>query len=68
MKTQSTIARLDEKTQEWTKLGDLNTGRSGHGVIFDGQHFLVVGGEGNGSFENRNLMSERNSDNIFKCI
>ena len=42
-----TIARLDLATTTWSKLGDLKTGREGHGVIYDGQVFLVVGGYGN---------------------
>ena len=42
-----TIARLDLETSNWTKLGDLNSGRYAHGVIYDGQVFLVVGGQGN---------------------
>ena len=42
-----TIARLDFATSNWTKLGDLNTGRDRHGVIYDDQVFLVIGGFGN---------------------
>ena len=41
-----TIARLDLATTTWSKLGDLKTGRRGHGVIYDGHVFLVVGGWG----------------------
>ena len=40
----ATIARLDLATSSWTKLGDLKTARDGHGVIFNGEAFLVVGG------------------------
>ena len=40
----TTIARLDQKTKEWTKLGNLVTARLGHRVIYDGDTFLVVGG------------------------
>ena len=41
------IARLDLATSSWTKLGDLKTARSHHGVIFNGEVFLVAGGRGN---------------------
>ena len=40
-----TIARLDEKTMEWKKIGELVTARYSHGVIFDGESFLVIGGQ-----------------------
>ena len=40
----STIARFDEETKMWSKLGDLNVARAGLGVIFDGNVFLVIGG------------------------
>ena len=46
--TRSFITRLDLSTTSWTKLGDLQTGRSGHNVIYDGEVFIVVGGK----FEN----------------
>ena len=39
-----TIVRLDLATSSWTKLGDLKTGRYGHGVIFNGEVFWVIGG------------------------
>ena len=42
----STIARLDLATSSWTKLGDLKTARNGHGVIYDGDVFLIIGGYG----------------------
>ena len=41
-----TIARLDAETTTWSKAGTLVTGRSGHGAIFDGEKFLIVGGVG----------------------
>ena len=31
-------------THVWSKAGYLNTSRKGHNVIFDGRHFLVIGG------------------------
>ena len=30
----------------WSLAGKLNQGRQGHGVIFDGDQFLVIGGHG----------------------
>ena len=42
---QQTIARLDAETQIWSKAGDLKNGRRRHGAIFDGEKFLVLGGE-----------------------
>ena len=42
--TTKTIARFDETTREWSKLGDLVTARSSHGVVYNGKSFLVVGG------------------------
>ena len=41
----NTVARLDLATSSWTKLGNLKAKRSGHGVIFDGEVFLIIGGE-----------------------
>ena len=41
-----TIARLDAETTTWSKAGTLVTGRYGHGAIFDGEKFLIVGGQG----------------------
>ena len=34
----------DLVTESWFLVGSLNYARFGHNVIFDGQHFLVVGG------------------------
>ena len=41
-----TIARLDSISYEWSKAGDLITGRKGHNAIFDGSDIIVVGGYG----------------------
>ena len=41
-----TIARFDLATSNWSKIGDLKTGRHAHGVIYDGEVFLVIGGYG----------------------
>ena len=37
-------ARFDLSTEIWTQLGHLNTARGGHGVFYDGEVFLVIGG------------------------
>ena len=39
----STIARFDPIQNRWTKLGNLKVGRSGHGVIQNGNEFIVIG-------------------------
>ena len=44
-KSSKTIARLDLATTSWSKLGELQTTRQGHGVIFDGHVFMVIGGQ-----------------------
>ena len=51
---QQTIARLDADTQTWSKAGSLKNGRYGHGAIFDGEKFIVLGGypSGNGPVKN----------------
>ena len=46
------IALLDEVTQTWSLAGKLKSGRYGHGVIFDGFNFSVIGGSGNHKTEN----------------
>ena len=38
------IVRLDAETGEWSEVGSLAVGRQGHGAIFDGGKFLIVGG------------------------
>ena len=40
------IGRLDAVTRTWPLAGQLNQSRYGHGVIFDGGQFLVIGGAG----------------------
>ena len=40
----STIARLDSKTWEWLKIGDILQARMGHNVIEIHGQFLVIGG------------------------
>ena len=46
-KAQSTIARFDPIERSWSKLGDLNVSRYGHGVIQVDSYFIVVGGSRN---------------------
>ena len=38
------IALFTTESETWTKIGQLQTRRQGHGVIDLGDHFLVVGG------------------------
>ena len=38
------IARLDSISYEWSKAGDLISGRRGHNAIFDGSDIIVIGG------------------------
>ena len=40
------IGKLDATTKIWSKVGDLNSERYAHNVIFDDAHFLVIGGSG----------------------
>ena len=42
----STIARFDPIENSWTKLGNLQVNRRGHGVIQVDNEFIVVGGLG----------------------
>ena len=41
----STIGKLDSNSN-WSKAGELSTGRRGHAAIYDGNFMLVVGGQG----------------------
>ena len=40
----TTIARFDEYRQSWKKVGDLFYGNYNHGLIYDGEDFLVIAG------------------------
>ena len=42
----SEIGRLDAVTRTWSLAGYLKQARSGHGVVFDGEQFLIIGGGG----------------------
>ena len=59
----STIGKLDANLT-WSKVGELSTGRRGHGVIFDGTAMLVVGGYG-GTYKTEKCII---SDNQVTCI
>ena len=41
--TDTQIGKLDANSV-WSKVGDLQTGRSGHNAIFDGTYALIIGG------------------------
>ena len=45
------IARFDEESKKWSKIGVLNTKRSSLSVIYDGDAFLVVGGDSSAEIE-----------------
>ena len=38
------IAKFDSTTRQWSHIGSLREGRTGHGAIFDGAYFLIIGG------------------------
>ena len=42
---QDVIAKFDETTRQWSHIGYLLSGRNNHGAIFEGNHFLVIGGD-----------------------
>ena len=42
--TDSVIAKFDLRSRNWSHLGYLKAGRSGHGAVFEGSHFLIIGG------------------------
>ena len=56
------ISRFDLTKSEWTNLGDLQTARDGHGVIFDNGIFVVIGGKGNFANEKCILSGNEFSD------
>lgn len=39
------IGRFDKSTLGWTKAGELNSAREGHGGIFNGDVFIIAGGD-----------------------
>ena len=48
---QNIIARLDEVSTVWSKVGTLIQPRYGHAVVFDGTSFIVIGGNGSKNIE-----------------
>ena len=46
------ILKLRQPFLSWSLAGKLNSDRRGHGVIYDGSTFLVVGGDGRKKTEN----------------
>jgi len=42
---ETTIAKLDANSREWSRVGDLSSGRRAHAAIFDGTYLIVVGGQ-----------------------
>ena len=40
----SLIAKFDSTTRQWSRIGKLRQSRDGHGAIFDGANFIIVGG------------------------
>ena len=46
------IGRFDQVTHRWSLAGNLKSDRYGHGVVFDGSSFLVIGGFGDQKTEN----------------
>ena len=42
----NSILALQEKTWTWSSFGKMKTSREGHGVIFVGDRFMLIGGYG----------------------
>ena len=45
MEYSSIVAKFDGAAMDWSIAGNLRVGREAHNVIYDGYHFLVVGGK-----------------------
>ena len=52
----STIAKYNDETDEWSKLGKLGMARESMGVIYDGASFVVVGGRPGKDYERCTLV------------
>ena len=59
-----TIGRLDASTLTWTKAGELNYARYGHGAIYNGERIIVAGGYGNYKTESCSV----NENGVVNCI
>ena len=42
---ETTIAKLDANSRQWSRVGDLLSGRRAHAAIFDGTYLIVIGGQ-----------------------
>ena len=60
----NTISRLDASTLTWTKAGELNYARDGHGAIYNGERIIVAGGHGN--YKTESCSIEENG--VVNCI
>ena len=59
-----TIGRLDASTLTWTKAGELNYAKRGHGAIYNGERIIVAGGIGN--YKTESCSVEENG--VVNCI
>ena len=59
-----TIGRLDASTLTWTKAGELNYARYGHGAIYNGERIIVAGGYG--SYKTESCSVDENG--VVNCI
>ena len=60
------IARLDMKTTTWSIIGELNSPRLAHSVIYNGKEFLVVGGKDRHGTNNENRKKKTERCNLHK--
>ena len=58
------IGRLDASTLTWTKAGELNYARNGHGAIYNGERIIVAGGVGNYKTESCSV----DENGVVNCI
>ena len=59
-----TIGRLDASTLTWTRAGELNYWRYGHGAIYNNERIIVAGGRGNYKTESCSV----DENGIVNCI
>ena len=62
--TSNIIGRLDASTLTWTKAGELNYARDGHGAIYNGERIIVAGGNGNYKTESCSV----DENGVVNCI
>ena len=58
------IGRLDASSLTWTKAGELNYARNGHGAIYNGERIIVAGGEVSYKTESCSV----NENGVVNCI